>query len=80
MKIQIAVLLVITILLVTSVQQSSCRNIVDHSIDEERIRENFISTFKRHFKVNPKLTYGENQLPYVVSRRRVPCGPNPLHN
>ncbi|KAL4575796.1 hypothetical protein LXL04_011882 [Taraxacum kok-saghyz] len=65
MKIQIYVLLAITILLVTSVKESSCRNIADHTIGEERIRANFISTFKRHFNVNPKLTNGENQIPYA---------------
>ncbi|KAL7613366.1 hypothetical protein Lser_V15G09447 [Lactuca serriola] len=80
MKTKIHVLLVITIMLVTSVDESNCRNIVDHSIGEEGIRANFISTFKRHFNVGPKLTNGENQQPYVVSHRLVPCGPNPLHN
>ncbi|KAJ0471210.1 hypothetical protein HanIR_Chr14g0727221 [Helianthus annuus] len=78
MKIQISVLLVLTILLLASVQESSCRNIIDRSVREEKIRANFISTFKRHFNVNPKL--GENRLTHVVSRRLVPCGPNPLHN
>lgn len=80
MKIQIPALLMIMILFATIVHKSSCRSIVDHSVGEERIRANFISTFKRHFNVNPKLTNGENQLPYVVSHRLVPCGPNPLHN
>ncbi|KAJ9539660.1 hypothetical protein OSB04_026166 [Centaurea solstitialis] len=36
------------------VHNSSCRSIVDHSMNEKRIRNNFISTFKRYFKVDPK--------------------------
>nr|GEW14157.1 protein SAWADEE homeodomain homolog 2-like isoform X5 [Tanacetum cinerariifolium] len=55
-------------------------NIVHDSPHEERIRANFVSTFKRHFHVNPKLANKENPMTHVVSRRLVPCGPNPLHN
>nr|GEZ57153.1 hypothetical protein [Tanacetum cinerariifolium] len=52
MKIQLSFLLVLLILLVTSVQMSSCRNIVDDSAREERIRASFVSTFKRHFHID----------------------------
>ncbi|PWA41228.1 hypothetical protein CTI12_AA555540 [Artemisia annua] len=69
MKIQLSFLLLLMILLVTSVHMSSSRNIVENSSREERIQANFVSTFKRHFHVNPKLVKEENPLIHVVSRR-----------
>ncbi|KAL8267876.1 hypothetical protein R6Q59_001674 [Mikania micrantha] len=72
-----SLMFILMIILVSLVHTSSCRKIIDHSTNEERIRANFVSTFQRHFHTKPEF---KNHDMYKESLRLVPGGPNPLHN
>ncbi|KAI3508268.1 hypothetical protein L1887_23274 [Cichorium endivia] len=84
MKLQVSGSIILAIVLLSLVDMSSSRNLLDRSTDrkiEERIRANFVATFERHFHTKPAFkNLDNNQDAYTVSRRLVPGGPNPLHN
>nr|GMD58557.1 Clavata3/esr-related 14, putative [Ipomoea batatas] len=68
----------VTIIIVSSlVRESSCLETAEKE-EEARIRSKFFSTFFRYFHTIPRVP--ERKEIRRVSRRLVPCGPNPLHN
>lgn len=84
MRVQTSLLVfMIFLIILAEVRLSSSRQI-NQAANEERIRAKFSSTFLRYFSTIPHYSgweenKGEKKL-HTVSRRLVPCGPNPLHN
>ncbi|KAI3508271.1 hypothetical protein L1887_23277 [Cichorium endivia] len=73
MKLQVSGSIILAIVLLSMVDMSSCRNLVDRSTNsknEERIRANFVATFERHFHTKPAFkNLDNNQDAFTVSRR-----------
>lgn len=76
-------LFIIFILISAQLHLCSCR-LINHTANEEKIRAKFYSFFHRYFSTIPQYSgWSKNTKArefHTVSRRVVPCGPNPLHN
>ncbi|WOH01435.1 hypothetical protein DCAR_0520819 [Daucus carota subsp. sativus] len=90
------IIIIVVIILISQYHTCSCRHINHNnhpsssderleSTEERRIRTKFLSAFSRYFSAVPehyarRMNEVDGHRLYVVSRRIVPCGPNPLHN
>lgn len=91
-----SIIVIVVIILISQYHTCSCRYInhnhhpsssVERSelTEQNRIRTKFLSTFARYFSTVPdhyarRMNQVDDPRLHVVSRRIVPCGPNPLHN